>query len=217
MTPSCRRRRLTEPLTCLLDSATVLVADASTAINLNATEVAEAILGAMPHRIIVLDTVIAELEEGRSKGRSDADKLKALVKAGRIEIAKLGPDGSALFETLVVGPANETLDDGEAATLAYAIESGALPLIDEYKANRLSARRFPALRLGCTVDLFAHPNVERSLGRGGLEKAVLGALLHARMQVPAHRIEWVVRLIGTEKASTCSSLPVSVRNRSQKK
>lgn len=208
---------MTELLTSLSDSESVLVADASTAINLNATGCSEAILNALPNRVVVVDLVADELEDGRQKGRNDADKLGELVAAALIEIVTLGQEGLTYFESLVVGAARETLDDGEAATIAYAAESGTLALIDERKANRICARRFPKLRLGCTVDVFANVAVQRALGRQKLADAVFNALQSARMQVLPHHIEWVVGLIGIERASRCCSLPHSVRSRSPKR
>ena len=42
---------------CLTDPATVLVADASVIINLNATRYSEDILDALPNRVVVLEEV----------------------------------------------------------------------------------------------------------------------------------------------------------------
>lgn len=195
------------------DSGVVIVADASTAINLCASGRPREILRALPNRVVVLDVVLAELDNGRAKGREDGPLLNEIVSEGLVEVVRLGEQGMAEFEGLVIGPAIETLDDGEAATIAYALETGAFPLIDEHKANRLCARRFPTLRLGCTLDVFAHPEVGRSLGAAGLATAVFTALQRARMQVPSSRLEWTVNLIGPAQAIACSSLPMSLRNR----
>jgi predicted nucleic acid-binding protein len=46
-----------------------------------------------------------------------------------------------VVETLVIGHATETLDDGEAATISYALEHKGLALIDDRKC----AERFPSL------------------------------------------------------------------------
>ncbi len=125
-----------------------------------------------------VDAIIIELEEGRRRGRPDADLLNELVVAKRIEMVTLGNPAAAIFEELVIGPAAMTLDDGEAATIAYAVEQGAITIIDERKANRICGARFPKLRVGSTVDLFAHPAVMDSLGRepfrGSGERASVG-------------------------------------------
>jgi hypothetical protein len=41
-----------------------------------------------------------------------------LVSADLVHIVSLGTHGSTLFETLVIGPANDTLDEGKAAMTA---------------------------------------------------------------------------------------------------
>jgi hypothetical protein len=96
---------------------------------------------------------------------------------------------------------------------AYATESGAIPVIDERKAKRICRERYPQVLLGCTVDLFTHPAVEASLGQSGLRDAVFAALQHARMRVLPQHIEWVVRLIGEDRARDCPSLPRAARTK----
>ena len=198
-------------LTCLTDPAALVVADASVIISLNATGCAAEIARALPNRLVVVDVVPAELESGRQRGRQDADRLNDLVAAGLVEVVKLGDAAEQYFEGLVVGPAAQTLDDGEAATIAYAIAHGALPLVDERKANRICAERFPELRIGYTVDIFGHTDVQRALGKESLAEAVFNALYHGRMRVFPHHVEWVVALIGTDKAALCTSFPHSIR------
>lgn len=198
-------------LTCLTDPAVLVVADASVIISLNATGSAADILRALPNRLAVVDVVLAELETGRPRGRQDADRLDELVRAGLVDIVSLINEAEQHFEELVVGSAAETLDDGEAATIAYAVAHGALALIDERKANRICAARFATLRTGCTVDVFSHPNVLDAVGQTALAEAVTNALQLARMRILPHHVEWVIGLIGTERATLCTSLPNSVR------
>jgi predicted nucleic acid-binding protein len=198
-------------LTCLTDPAALVVADASVIISLNATGCAAEIVRALPNRLAVVDIVAAELESGRPRGRQDADRLNDLVAAGLLDIVTLGDAAEQHFESLVVGPAAETLDDGEAATIAYALAHGALPLIDERKANRICGERFVSLRMGCTVDIFTHPNLLHALGQERLADAVANALQVARMRVLSHHVEWVVGLIGPERAAQCASMARSLR------
>ncbi len=195
----------------LSDSSAVLVADASVAINLIATRCAEAVISALPNRLVVVDQVALELESGRRKGRNHMDGLQTLVSLGQAEVVHLGSTGLCYFSKLVSGATATTLDDGEAATIAYAVEHRLTALIDERKATRVCGERFAGLSLGCTVDLLAHLDVGTALGRGGLAEAVFNALYHGRMRVPARHREWVVELVGTERAKRCSSLPRSMR------
>ena len=123
----------------------------------------------------------------------------------------MGELGAQNFQDLVSGPAKDTLDDGEAATMAIAFELNATPPLDERKAARICAEKFAELVVGCSIDIFAHEEIENHLGRGKLVDAAFNALKYGRMRVPPHFIHWVVNLIGQERAKECKSLPKSVR------
>jgi hypothetical protein len=66
-----------------------------------------------------------------------------------------------------------------------------------------------------TLDLLTHPNVERALGESELADAVFQALFTAGMRVFTDHIDWVINLIGSERANQCMSLPRKVRERFQ--
>jgi predicted nucleic acid-binding protein len=200
-----------QPQTSLTDPDAILVADASIAINLNASGSSQEILQAIPNRLVVAETVFFELEAGKLRGYQDADYLKALINDGFVEVMNIGNVGKQHFEELAIGPATETLDDGEAATIALAIEHQGIVLVDERKAHRICSERYPHLRTGCTIDIFAHPEVLRALGEQKLASSVLSALTHARMNVLPHHADWVIKLIGPDNAAQCNSLPKSVR------
>lgn len=198
--------------TCLLDPDLIVVADTSALINLNATGRAPEILRALPNRIIVAEAVLAELEQGRARGRENARLTEALVSQGLLAIGALGTRGLHWFEQLVVGAAVDTLDDGEAASIALALETGGAAILDERKARRICAERYAALVTGCSTDLFGHRKVQDCLGRDGLVEALLKALEIARMSVPQHHVEWIIGLIGKENAAKCPSLPRAARD-----
>jgi predicted nucleic acid-binding protein len=191
----------------------LIIADASVAINLNATGRAKEILRALPFRVAVIDIVEAELQEDRRTGRRDAELLAELVTAQRISIVSLNDAALNLFGELVAGSATETLDDGEAATIAYAATHGAVPVIDERKGRRICNQRFGGLRLLSTAELFMQPAVAAALGHDALRDAVFRALQNARMRVLPDYVAWVVALIGTDRAAQCPSLPKQARSR----
>ena len=196
---------------CLDDRTAPVVADTSVVINLNATGCSEAILGALPNRCVVVEAVSLELQTGRRTGRGDVDALAVLIQRHFVEQAQLGDAGMSHFASLVSGSAAETLDDGEAATIACAIERSAVALIDDRKAIRICAERFPNLTVGCTVDVLAHRHVQAALGRL-LADAVFNALDRGRMRVPEQYARWAVDLIGKERAALCHSLPKRFRS-----
>jgi predicted nucleic acid-binding protein len=193
--------------TALTDPAAQLVADTSTMINLIATGSAADIIAALPNRIAVVDVVPAELELGRTRGREACDRLKELASSGALEIVELDADALPYFEELVVGSAIETVDDGEAATIAYALAHSATALIDERKATRICREQFPGLRLACTIDVLIHDDVRQRLGETRLADAVFRALQDAKMGVFAPHLAWIVGLIGAERAALCPSVP----------
>jgi predicted nucleic acid-binding protein len=199
-----------ESQTSLIRPETI-TADASTVINLNATGRARDIVQALGCRLVVVDIVQAELDAGRRSGRRDADLLNGLLADRLFELVQLDANAMEHFEALVVGPAIATLDDGEAATIAYSISTGATAAIDERKATAICSQRYPALSLCSTVDILARPDVQKSLGKDELSAAVFRALIHGRMRVFPHNVQWVVDLIGPEQAATCTSLPKVAR------
>ncbi|MBZ5579842.1 MAG: hypothetical protein LAP40_25075 [Acidobacteriia bacterium] len=197
--------------TSLTDPLIPLVADSSTVINLIATGCAPTIIRAVPNRIVAVDVIPGELDTGRQRGRVHADRLQELVDDGHIEIVTLGDSGWVHFETLVAGPAPQTLDDGEAATIAYAVERGAVAIIDEKKGTRICASRFPSLGVVSTVDVLLHPEVRRKLGDAAFTDAVFAALQYAKMAVFPHHLDEILRIIGPERAAQCLSLPKAFR------
>ena len=202
-----------ERQSCLTDRAAPLVADTSVLINLNATKYAETILDALPNPFLAVSEVILELKSGEQAGRDDATAVDAWQASGQLQVVQLGGTGMQHFASLVSGSVAQTLDDGEAATIAHALElkPQAVPLIDERKANRICVARFTGLVTGSTVDLLAQDDVRAALGCVRLADAVFNALHDGRMRVLPHHLKWVVDLIGPERAGQCRSLPRSVR------
>jgi len=199
----------------LSEQPSLLVVDASVIISLNATGCAEIILGALPHSAAVVDIVVDEIRGGLRRGRQDAAKLDKLIESKLLHVVELGPRGLLRFESLVVGDAGDTLDDGEAATVAYAEEAGARALIDERKARRLATVRYPAIPIGCTLDLLACDSVGKVLGPADIADAIHNALVGARMRVLHEHLDWVVKLIGDQRAAGCPSLSAFIREQAR--
>ena len=197
---------------CLDGRAGSVFADTSVVINLHATGRAELILPALPNRIVVVEEVVRELEGGRRTGRTDAVALEGWIAGGLVETARLGAAGRGHFGELANGRAAETLDDGEAATVAGALERDAVALIDERKATRICGDRFPHLLTACTVDVLAQRDVRAACGLDGIAEAIFEALHRGRMRVPEHYGQWVVEVIGLERAARCRSLPRRFRS-----
>lgn len=199
-------------LSCLDDSSVKLVLDTSTAINLSATGCAARILCALPFEIILTDVVQGELLEDARNGRRDGELIEELVTAGLCRIANIDEADELLFGELVIGPGTDTLDDGEASTIAHSVNQNAFAVLDERKARRICVERYPSLRIASTVDLLCHGSVANALGRSSLAEAVFASLQKARMRVLPSHWDWTIKLIGTERAKLCPSLPLHARN-----
>ena len=195
----------------LTDPLPSLVADASAVINLIASGVARPIVESLPARLRVVSAVALELAAGRMRGWNSSERLATLVESGSVEIVELNDSSEECFESLVIGTAVDTLDDGEAATIAYARATGTVALIDERKAWRICAARFPELVVRTTVDLLTSTSVAKILGQASVGDAVFNALSVGRMRVPATDYQRVVTIIGEERAKLCSSLPDHIR------
>jgi hypothetical protein len=133
----------------------------------------------------------------------------ALKNAALIDLARrhVGNVGETLFEKLVIGSSSETLDDGEAATIAYAVEHSLGVVMYDKKARRICREQYGSVKMRCSVELFQHPSIEEALGQDRLATAVLNALRIGRMRVLPQHVAWIVALIGETNASTCTSLP----------
>jgi predicted nucleic acid-binding protein len=193
-----------------------LVADASAVINLLASGVARPILESLPVRLRVVKQVSRELATGQQRGWDSSALLGTLVQSNLAEIVDLDDASHECFESLVIGAAANTLDDGEAATIAYARASESVALIDERKARRICASRFPELSVHTTVALLTSSHVAKVLGDAGVGDAIFNALRAGRMRVPAADHQRVVAIIGAERAKLCLSLPEHVRYPAQK-
>jgi predicted nucleic acid-binding protein len=194
-----------------IDSNTILVADASVIINLNATGRARDIIQAQPGSLVVTESAFAELAAGAKKGHDDHAQLDALINIGAVRIVTLGESGDSIYASLVEGSAVRTLDDGEAATIGYAYEAGAIALIDERKARTICGRDFPHLSVASTIDFLMHELVAGALTARGQVEAIVNALRNARMRIPPHQIELVIKLIGEKNVAACDSIPKKVK------
>lgn len=195
----------------LTDPRVRLVADASAVINLNATARAAEIIKAAPNPFVVTENACIELEMGARNGHHDHRKLTELIDAGLIQRVRLGAADASIYESLIDGSAARTLDDGEAATIAYACQNGCIALIDERKARTLCAVAFPDLYVASAAELLMHGVIAGAIGAQGQADALVNALTVACMRVPPEYLEKITALIGPERAALCASLPRAAR------
>lgn len=191
-----------------------LIADASVVINLFACSDLSLIVEALPGPLVAVQEVVRELRNGTKTGHEHSARLDALAEASLLTIVTLSDAALQMYESLVNGRASATLDDGEAASIAWAVGQGGTVLIDDRKGIRVCAELAPELPTATTTDLLLSNAVTHALGVDRQRMAVLQALQLARMFVPPRHQDAVRRLIGEDVAMDCPSLPRSPRGHS---
>ncbi len=203
---------VTMHLHSLADNKIPLVADTSVIINLIASGIPDQLLSGIRHPIYIVDEIIPELDRGTQKGCHDVRVLTQLINDGIVTCVSLNDDCWEHFEQLVSGSAKSSLDDGEAATLAYCAVHRTIPIIDERKANRICKEQYSYLKPISSAALFKLAGNNGSIIEDHLSEAVHKALTVGRMRVLEHHIDWVISLVGPDKVANCNSLPRSHRN-----
>ncbi|MBY5751474.1 hypothetical protein HFN64_14670 [Rhizobium leguminosarum] len=190
--------------------STHLVVDTSVIINLNATGRAGDVVRAFGVKLRASTIVRDELLADRFSGRNDAEMAAALVNESLLEFVELDDPGEDIFASLISGSAADTLDDGEAATLAVGAVSGHTVVIDERKAQRIAAERFAVMQVIATADILCSERVVTGLGAKQVGDLIFNSLAGARMFVPERHHAWVIDLLGA-RAAECQSLPAALR------
>lgn len=182
------------------------VADASVLINLDASGFAETIITASCRVLHATRNAVDEVIEGERRGYGNTGAMHSLEERGLLRVVDIGDREEPIYRALVEGTAAHTLDDGEAATLAYAVENRGIALIDEKKAQRICEEQYRGTPMVTTMDVMLHSRVTAALGNQHVT-ALHAALVHARMHVPPHFVETVVALLGSQRSLECPSLP----------
>ena len=193
-------------LSRLGEADAVLALDASVVINLLGTGMAPKLLRALRRKCVVEHNAWREITKDPLTGLSAAEPIMALTEFGLLEHQRMHSTATEIFLDLSLAQPPEGLGDGEAATLAHAVTSGASAVIDDRKATRIGAAKFPRLRLLSTLDLLSSCYIADAFDQATLADAVFAALTHSRMRVPSGYRTWVVDLIGKARASRSSSL-----------
>lgn len=159
-----------------------LVLDASVAINLLGTTRGVDILRVI-HSGCVMEARAAKEVTRHPRGISHPKgAIGELLEAGVLEVVTMDPAADyPIFVQLAGAPAPDGLDDGEAASLTWAVRHSGVLVVDEAKARRISKRDFPKLETRSSIDLF------REWGQGvtaaDLSTALKDARANARMRV----------------------------------
>jgi predicted nucleic acid-binding protein len=190
----------------LHDDHRVLVLDASVTINLLGTGHAATLLHALRRTVLMDEHAVDEVIYDPSTMAPAKKAIDQLITAGLIAKTKLDKHAYETFLELTGALPPDDLDDGEAATIATAIQAHATPVIDERKARRIIAARALSVSVLHSIDLLASHVIAAALSPHDLSAAVYGALHHARMRVPEECKAWVLSVAGAERAQACPSI-----------
>jgi len=190
----------------LNDDHQILILDASVAINLLATARPADVLRLLGRKVIVDELALQEVIQDPSSKRSGRLAFDELRDDGLVNYGRLSDAGYATFLELTGASPPDDLDDGEAATIAHAIDIMAVPVIDERKAIRISRVRNPGMVVLHTLDLLACPEVIAGLPNIEIGDLVYNTLQSARMRVQELFYQWVVTTLGSDHAANCPSL-----------
>jgi hypothetical protein len=100
------------------------------------------------------------------------------------------------------------IDDGEAATLAYAKHAGGVAVLDDEAARRVAMQA--SIDVAWTIDLILDNQAVREAGQAMIATALYDALRFGRMRIPRNRVAEVIGLVGVERARDCPSIPRSL-------
>lgn len=183
-----------------------LVLDASACINFLGSGVIHQILAALARPVTVVSPAAREVLRDPFRFGKPGAPLSPCVEARLLAIAEMDATVLQTFVDLTAAPPPDDLDDGEAATIAYASHRKLVAVVDERKGLRIAGSAFPGLVVATSVDIFREERVLAALGRDRLAEAVYSACTTARMRIPRDDQDWVRDLVGTDRAAKCPTL-----------
>ena len=189
----------------LTDELRPLILDTSVLINLHACSYGDHILTAIPNDIIVPQVVAGELEHETSRKNGEHEFLRALVTQQTVTLSNMTKVENTLFSKLASG--SPSIGDGEAATIAIAAERQLLPIIDDRKARARAVDILYGQAPGWSLDLFRHKLVVSALTQNSAVTALYLALRDGRMRVPVESTEYLIDVLGNDRARQCTCLP----------
>lgn len=193
-----------------LPSDTPFVFDASALINIASSGFCSEFISLLGRKCIAETIVWREVTTYIEKYSLNKNIENAVV-CGQIDIVDMSDLEASSYIDFITSPHPNTLDDGEAATIAVAQNQKAIAIIDEKKGNRIAGELVPPLDVLSTLDLFRAIEAECHSRDMCLNTALFNSLTQAKMRVPHKHEGWVVQLLSTDQITQCSSLPLRLR------
>ncbi|MFM0453907.1 hypothetical protein PQR21_26275 [Paraburkholderia nemoris] len=162
-----------------------LVLDASVLFNLLGTGIAKELLQALAVPCWVEERTAAEIRRLPGQ-RTESAPLQPLLDDGCLKLCRMSTRGYETYLSLLSGPSTDTLDDGESAAIAMAVEGLGSVVLDDKKARRILAIRFPGFVSGTSLSLIIEAARRATWNEQKLRDAVTMARDVSRMAVVLH-------------------------------
>lgn len=159
-----------------------LVLDASVLFNLLGTGRPEEILQAIGVTCWVEQRTAAEVR--RTPGqRTEGAPLQPLFDNGCLKLCRMSDHAYETYISLVSGLSTDTLDDGESAAIAIAVDGFGSVVLDDKKARRILSARFEQVTAGSSLSLLLAAATRANWTLAELRAAVSAARTVSRMAV----------------------------------
>jgi predicted nucleic acid-binding protein len=187
-----------------------LIFDASALINIASSGFCSKILASLECNCLCEAIVWREVTYHIKKYNLNKN-MEVAAACSLINITDMSSLESSMYLDFISAMHPNTLDDGEAATMAVAYCRNLIAVLDEKKGRRIANELIPPLKVLSTIDLFRM--VENKCQSNGIciNSALFNSLAKARMRVLFEDEEWVVQRLSKDQIQHCRSLPKRLR------
>lgn len=160
-----------------------LVLDTSVWINLLSTGRASQIVEAIGSPIYVPEQVLGELKLDPVTRRPFPPGPHPALASDHVRLVSLSGNELDIFVELVGAAAPDRLGDGEAASIAIALNRNCRLGVDERKANRIIRERFGSIEMFRSTDILTHSSLSPALGLDVVLECYELAAKYGRMHI----------------------------------
>jgi predicted nucleic acid-binding protein len=180
-------------------SKSLLVLDASAAINLLGCGSPEILLDAFEGRCVIEEKTLFEVLYDPFLESAAEPTIERLRKRGSLRVEQMSSEAYLDYLELVSGDLQSALGHGESAALAHAAATQGVVVLDDKKARRVGKAKFPKCKQWTSVHLFREGSQARQLAPHEIGRLVQLALEKARMHVLESDQSWVNGLPGATR------------------
>ncbi len=115
--------------------------------------------------------------------RTEEAPLQPLFEEGYLKLCRMSDVAYETYISLVSGPPTQTLDDGESAAIAVAVDGLGSVVLDDKKARRILSSRFELASPGSSLTLLLAAATRANWTLQELREAITAARIVSRMAV----------------------------------